>query len=83
MIGTEYKSWLGYLAILGAFMVMLRTDTMAAIRAALLTLLTAPKALAASIAHRQASSPPTVEIENGTVQGVYQPTYNQDLFLGR
>jgi hypothetical protein len=48
---------------------------------ALLSLLTS-SVLGRSLSSRQDSAPPTVEIQNGTVQGVYQPTYNQDLFLG-
>lgn len=81
-VGTVvYKTPLVYLVILSVLILVLCTDTMAAIRAVLLTLL-APTALGASLGQRQASSPPTVNIENGTLQGVYQPTYNQDLFLG-
>lgn len=77
-----YKSWVVYFAILGLSILVLCTDTMAVTRAALLTLLT-PTALGASLlGQRQANSPPTVDIQNGTVQGVYQPTYHQDLFLG-
>lgn len=83
-VGTlVYKRWVVCCAILGIFILVLSTDNMAATRAALLTLL-APTALGASLlGQRQAGSPPTVEIQNGTVQGVYQPTYKQDLFLGK
>lgn len=31
---------------------------------------------------RQSSGPPAVTVRNGTYSGIYQPTYNQDLFLG-
>ncbi|KPI37883.1 Lipase 1 [Cyphellophora attinorum] len=31
---------------------------------------------------RDESSPPTVALQNGTYYGVYNPTYNQDMFLG-
>lgn len=31
---------------------------------------------------RQSSGAPAVTVKNGTYNGVYQPTYNQDLFLG-
>lgn len=65
----------------GALPLLLSVDTMAVLRAAVLALF-APSAFAWTLSHRQSSSPPTVEIKNGTVQGVYQPTYNQDLFLG-
>jgi hypothetical protein len=78
----RYKWLLLYSAFLGVTVVLLPTDTMAVLHAALLTLL-APTALGRSINQRQSGPPPTVEIQNGTVQGVYQPTYKQDLFLGR
>jgi carboxylesterase type B len=32
--------------------------------------------------HQRASSPPTVQIANGTIQGLHLDSYNQDLFLG-
>lgn len=31
---------------------------------------------------RQSSGAPSVAVRNGTYTGLYQPTYNQDLFLG-
>jgi hypothetical protein len=31
---------------------------------------------------RRASTPPTVQVTNGTIQGVHLDSYNQDLFLG-
>lgn len=45
----------------------------------ILTLLTSA---AFGLVARQSSGPPTVTVRNGTYSGIYQPTYNQDLFLG-
>lgn len=78
----HYRKLMIYSALVGGFCVAIFFDTMMGTRATLLSLL-APTALCRSLGSRQSGSPPTVEIGNGTVQGVYQPTYNQDLFLGQ
>lgn len=39
-----------------------------------------PSAL--GLAVRQTSNAPSVTVQNGTINGLFQPTYNQDLFLG-
>ncbi|ETN23908.1 hypothetical protein PPTG_00398 [Phytophthora nicotianae INRA-310] len=39
-------------------------------------------AVAILLASASATDPPTVTVKNGSYYGVYQPTYDQDLFLG-
>lgn len=52
----------------------------------LLTVLTAtislPRSSLGAVTARQTNSTPTVAVKNGSYYGLYNPTYDQDLFLG-
>lgn len=45
-------------------------------------ILTLANCLVLHLVGAQTNNTPTVTVQNGTYVGVYQPTYNQDLFLG-